>query len=61
LKPEGARDRPTDSANEPRPDAQTLSADQIGEQSFPASDPPACWTWDPKPEPVKTEGDDEAI
>jgi len=62
LKPERARDRPTGPADtEPRPDAQTLAVDQMGEQSFPASDPPACWTWEPKPEPVKTEDDDETI
>ena len=25
------------------------SVDDMGEASFPASDPPAVWTWDPPP------------
>jgi hypothetical protein len=25
------------------------SVDDVGEASFPASDPPAVWTWDPAP------------
>jgi hypothetical protein len=25
------------------------SGDDVGEASFPASDPPAVWTWDPAP------------
>ena len=28
-----------------RPDRPTV--DEMGEWSFPASDPPATWTWDP--------------
>jgi hypothetical protein len=33
------------------PDRPTTrpSADDMGEASFPASDPPAVWTWDPPP------------
>jgi hypothetical protein len=29
------------------------TADQTGEASFPASDPPATWTWDPDGRPPR--------
>ena len=28
------------------------SVDEMGEASFPASDPPATWTWDPPETPI---------
>jgi len=31
----------------PAPSATLPSVDDMGEASFPASDPPAVWTWDP--------------
>ena len=31
------------------PPAVRPSVDDMGEASFPASDPPAVWTWDPPP------------
>lgn len=31
------------------PPRQWLSADELGQSSFPASDPPATWTWDVAP------------
>ncbi len=31
------------------PVASRPTIEELGEWSFPASDPPACWTWDPKP------------
>ena len=36
---------------EPVPDLPSThpSVDDMGEASFPASDPPAVWTWDPPP------------
>lgn len=30
----------------PGPTAADAGADETGEASFPASDPPASWTWD---------------
>ena len=41
-------------AREPLPDPPhtSPSVDDVGEASFPASDPPAVWTWDPRP-PVR--------
>jgi hypothetical protein len=33
----------------PDPPATRPSGDDVGEASFPASDPPAVWTWDPPP------------
>ena len=29
----------------------SVDLDETGEASFPASDPPAVWTWDVKPAP----------
>ena len=34
------------------PSATRPSVDDMGEASFPASDPPAVWTWDP-PRPAR--------
>lgn len=31
----------------PAPPVARPSVDDMGEASFPASDPPAVWTWDP--------------
>jgi hypothetical protein len=28
------------------------NVDEMSEASFPASDPPAVWTWDPPPNPL---------
>lgn len=41
------------SDGEPVPDRPPPqpSGDEVGEASFPASDPPAVWTWDPPPRP----------
>jgi hypothetical protein len=38
-------------AGEPVPDSPSTrpSVDEMGEASFPASDAPAVWTWDPPP------------
>ena len=36
----------------PAPSATRPSVDDMGEASFPASDPPAVWTWDP-PRPAR--------
>ena len=36
----------------PDPPAARPSVDDMGEASFPASDPPAVWTWDP-PRPAR--------
>ena len=36
----------------PDPPATRPSVDDMGEASFPASDPPAVWTWDP-PRPAR--------
>ena len=36
----------------PDPSATRPSVDDMGEASFPASDPPAVWTWDP-PRPAR--------
>ena len=36
----------------PGPPSTRQSVDDIGEASFPASDPPAVWTWDP-PSPTR--------
>lgn len=30
----------------PQPDREQAIIDAMGEESFPASDPPAVWTWD---------------
>jgi hypothetical protein len=30
------------------PSATRSSVDEMSEASFPASDPPAVWTWDPR-------------
>jgi hypothetical protein len=38
------------------------SVEEMGQSSFPASDPPAIWTWDPKPAakpPAERPGTDE--
>jgi hypothetical protein len=34
----------------PRPHAATV--DEMSQASFPASDAPAVWTWDPDPKPA---------
>jgi len=33
------------------PVAHRVTVDDMGEWSFPASDPPATWTWEPGAEP----------
>ena len=43
----------------PRPPPTLPSVDDVGEASFPASDPPAVWTWDPRPSPSVSESPDE--
>ena len=35
----------------PAPPWTPPTMDDMGEASFPASDPPAVWTWDPPPPP----------
>ena len=40
----------------PRP-----SVDEVGEASFPASDPPAVWTWDVEPAPELKMGTDAHV
>jgi len=35
----------------PAPSTMRPSVDDTGEASFPASDPPAVWTWDPPRRP----------
>jgi hypothetical protein len=62
LKPQ--RDRPllTFSASdgpdtEQRPAADLPTVEQMGDWSFPASDPLAVWTWDPKPAAVEESED----
>jgi hypothetical protein len=48
-----AMDEPPQAADEeppPRPASKAPArptVDEMGEWSFPASDPPATWTWDP--------------
>ena len=34
-------------ADRPRP-GHVVTAEEMGNASFPASDPPATWTWDPR-------------
>jgi hypothetical protein len=50
--PDPTPDSPVD-AEEPVPTRPSTrpSVDEMGEASFPASDPPAVWTWDPPPRP----------
>ena len=43
--PEKAEDPPTVSPDEPGSD-RSSRVDEMGEASFPASDPPAVWTWE---------------
>ena len=38
----------------PRTDPPTTDVDETGEASFPASDPPAVWTWDVEPAPRRS-------
>jgi DNA-3-methyladenine glycosylase II len=40
---------------ERRPAASSPTVEQMGEWSFPASDPPAVWTWDPLPTATQEE------
>ena len=67
MKPQRDQRPPTFSASDERETEQRLAADsptvdQMGEWSFPASDPPAVWTWDPKPEALEEqEGGREEI
>jgi hypothetical protein len=37
---------PDDTRVAPAPPAEGLTAEAMGEASFPASDPPATWTWE---------------
>jgi hypothetical protein len=39
-------DRPPDSVATPGGD---VTVDEMNEESFPASDPPATWTWEVRP------------
>lgn len=60
MKPQRARDRRIGSAAdrvepEQRPAASSPTVEQMGEWSFPASDPPAVWTWDPLPTAMQEE------
>ena len=50
--PDLTPDSPVD-AEEPVPTRPSTrpNVDEMGEASFPASDPPAVWTWDPSPRP----------
>jgi hypothetical protein len=62
LKPRRDRPPPTFPASDEadttqRPAADRPTVEQMGEWSFPASDPPAVWTWDPKPEALKPPAD----
>jgi hypothetical protein len=38
--------RPIDEADEEQPASTHPTVDEMSEWSFPASDPPATWTWD---------------
>ncbi len=38
----------SEQAPEVRRPAHGVSVEEMGAASFPASDPPATWTWDPK-------------
>lgn len=40
---------PPPAADEPNPRAASSQVDEMGEESFPASDPPALWIWEPAP------------
>lgn len=40
-----ALERAADPAERPGP---AVTAEEMGNASFPASDPPATWTWDPR-------------
>jgi hypothetical protein len=42
-----ARDQRVDKASASEASSLRPTIDQMGEWSFPASDPPASWTWDP--------------
>jgi hypothetical protein len=44
--PDGAHAGPVPEAEPGRP-CKDISAEEMGASSFPASDPPATWTWDP--------------
>jgi hypothetical protein len=46
-----ARDQPIDKAGAGEESSLRPTIDQMGEWSFPASDPPATWTWDPPAAP----------
>jgi hypothetical protein len=37
-----------------------VSADEIGDASFPASDPPAAWTWEVRSAEEEVEGKSQA-
>lgn len=41
-----SRPAPADTHAAPAPPAQALTAEAMGDASFPASDPPATWTWE---------------
>jgi hypothetical protein len=41
-----AANRPTAVTDEPEPALTASIVDVMSEDSFPASDPPAVWTWD---------------
>ena len=45
-----ASDQQVDKASASDDGSLRPTIDQLGEWSFPASDPPATWTWDPPPE-----------
>lgn len=66
MKPQRARNRQTGSAGdrvepEQRPAQSSPTAEQMGEWSFPASDPPAVWTWDPPPKAMEKEDEEEGL
>lgn len=44
--PRTARPAPPDVHVAPASPAEHLTAEAMGEASFPASDPPATWTWE---------------
>jgi len=48
-----AGDQPVDKPHASDERSLRPTIDQMGEWSFPASDPPATWTWEPSPEPRK--------
>jgi hypothetical protein len=45
----------TVASEEPKP--ASMSADETGQASFPASDPPAAWTWEVNTGPSGIEAD----